>query len=127
MRKKDGSRYKNYLFNYKIWLSGIAGQGIMDDNKYRLLKLINEKGSLKAAASESGVSYRKAWGDLKETEETMGYRIVEKQRGGKDGGKTIITEKGLKLLEAYEILQQKFDDSIEGAFKEFQKTIDNSQ
>lgn len=127
MRKKDGSRYRNYLFNYKIWLSTVTGQGIIDDDKYNLLRLIKEKGSLKAATEEAGISYRKAWGDLKDAEENLGYQIIEKQRGGREGGKTFLTEKGLKLIEAYEVLQEKFDDSVEEAFNEFRKKLDQNK
>ncbi|MDZ7743880.1 MAG: hypothetical protein U5Q03_19645 [Bacteroidota bacterium] len=122
-KKKDGSRYKNYLFNYKVWLSTITGQGIIDDQKYELLKLIKERGSLKSAVESAGISYRKAWGDLKFAEENLGYQIITKQRGGKDGGNTILTEKGEKLIEAYEALQEKFDESVEEAFREFQRKL----
>lgn len=126
-KKKDGSRYKNYLFNYKVWLSSITGQGIIDDAKYELLKLIQKKGSLKAAVEEADISYRKAWGDLKTAEEHLGYPIITKQRGGKEGGTTILTPKGEKLIEAYEALQEKFDDSVEEAFQEFQRKIKDNQ
>lgn len=115
------------MFNYKIWLSTVTGQGILDETIYSLLKHIREKGSLKAAVEATGVSYRKAWGDLKASEKSLGYQIIEKQRGGKDGGTTVLTEKGSKLLEAYEVLQQKFDDSVEDAFREFQDNIDESK
>ncbi|MCF8234773.1 MAG: LysR family transcriptional regulator [Bacteroidales bacterium] len=126
-KKKDSSRYKNYLFNYKVWLSTITGQGIIDEDKYRILKLIKEKGSLKAAVKKVGVSYRKAWGDLKTAEEHLGYQIITKQRGGKEGGTTVLTSKGEKLIEAYEALQEKFDDSVEEAFAEFQRKIKENQ
>lgn len=124
MPKKDGSRYKNYMFNYKIWLTSITGNGIIDDTKYNLLLKIKETQSLKAAAEIVGVSYRKAWGDLKEAEESLGYQIIEKQRGGKEGGKTILTEKGIKLIEAYEVLHQKFDNSVNEALNEFKKKLE---
>jgi len=127
MRRKDDSRYKNYLFNYKIWLTSITGNGIIDDIKYQLLQKIKETGSLKAAAESVGVSYRKAWGDLKEAEESLGYQIVDKQRGGKDGGKTILTEKGIKLIEAYEVLHKKFDQSVEEAVNEFKSNLEQQQ
>ena len=112
------------MFNYKIWLTSITGNGIIDDTKYNLLLKIKETGSLKAASEIVGVSYRKAWGDLKEAEESLGYQIIEKQRGGKDGGKTVLTEKGIKLIEAYEVLNQKFDDSVSEALDEFKKKLE---
>jgi molybdate transport system regulatory protein len=124
---KDNSRYKSYLLNYKIWLSNITGQGIINEGTFKILKLIKEKGSLKAAVAESGISYRKAWGDLKDAEQHLGYHIIDKQRGGKDGGTTQLTTQGEKLIEAYQALQQKFDDSIEEAFLEFQNKIKGNE
>lgn len=113
----------SFFLNYKIWLSNISGDGVIDELKYRLLRLIDEKGSLKAATDEIAVSYRKAWGDLKKAEETLGYKLIEKQRGGIKGGRSIITQRGKKLLEAYDAFHQKFDDSIDEAFEEFNKRI----
>ena len=125
MKPFKKEKKNSFFLNYKIWLSTISGDGVIDELKYRLLKFIDEKGSLKAATQEIGVSYRKAWGDLKKAEEVLGYQLTEKQRGGKKGGRSIITERGKKLLEAYDAFHQKFDDSIEEAFEEFNKRIKN--
>jgi len=123
MKPFKKEKKNSFFLNYKIWLSNISGDGVIDELKYRLLRLIDEKGSLKAATDEIAVSYRKAWGDLKKAEETLGYKLIEKQRGGIKGGRSIITQRGKKLLEAYDAFHQKFDDSIDEAFEEFNKRI----
>ena len=88
-----------------------------------MLKYIIENGSLKAAADQKGISYRKAWGDIKKAEELLGYQLLERQRGGKSGGNSSITKKGQKLIEAYEAFQQKLDDSVEKAYAEFKDQL----
>ncbi len=123
MRIKGKNGYQKVFLNYKLWLSSVTGDGVIGDTEYRLLKHILESKSLKAAAEEIGVSYRKAWGDLKKAEEVLGYSLLERQRGGKSGGMSIVTEKARKLLEAYEALQQSFDENIETAFREFKNKI----
>ncbi|MBI9038074.1 MAG: LysR family transcriptional regulator [Bacteroidales bacterium] len=125
MKPFKKEKKNSFFLNYKIWLSNVSGDGVIDEMKYRLLTLIDEKGSLKAATKEIGISYRKAWGDLKRAEEVLGYQLTEKQRGGLKGGRSIITERGKKLLEAYDAFHQKFDDSIEEAFDEFNNRIKN--
>ena len=95
----------------------------MEEDRYRLLKAIHERGSLKSAAAEMGVSYRKAWGDLKKAEELLGYELVIRQRGGRDGGASSLTEKAIKLLEAYEALHMKLDDAVEKAYDDFKAKI----
>jgi molybdate transport system regulatory protein len=114
---------QNMLLRYKIWLSSVSGDGIINDTQWALLMTIDRTESLKTAAEENNISYRKAWGDLKKTEATLGYALTQKFRGGKSGGKTILTDKARKLLEAYKALQIQFDESIEKAFADFQKKI----
>lgn len=122
MRLKDSK--KNVFIRYKVWLSSITGEGIMGIGKWQLLKEIEKEGSLKAATVNLGISYRKAWGDIKKAEEKLGFALTEKQRGGKKGGKSIITPRGKKLIEAYEALNEKLDDTIEKASDEFLKKIE---
>lgn len=123
MKSKYSNNFHKIFVNYKIWLSSVTGDGAIGDTEYRLLKHIVGSESLKAASNELGISYRKAWGDLKKAENTLGYQLLEKQRGGKNGGTSIVTLKAKKLIEAYEALQQTFDEKIEKAFKEFKKKI----
>jgi molybdate transport system regulatory protein len=123
MSRIKPSKFEIFL-NYKLWLSSVTGEGILEEERYKLLKKIQEKGSLVAAAAEMKVSYRKAWGDLKKSEELLGYQLVNRQRGGKNGGTSRLTEKAVKLLEAYEALHIRLDDAVEKAYDEFkQKTL----
>src|SRR5262245_7641178 len=47
----------------------------------QLLRLIDERGSLRKAAAEFGMSYRNAWGYLQELEQAAGFRFVERTPG----------------------------------------------
>jgi len=126
MGRKGRSNRFNVLLNYKLWLSSMSGEGIISEEVYALLLGIRDKGSLKAAAEEAGVSYRKAWGDIRKAEGLLGYELTEKTRGGKDGGQSVITPKALKLLEAYAALHQKLDDAVEKAFEELKRKMEKS-
>ena len=96
--------HTNIELNYKLWLSSKEGEGIMGDGKWLLLKTIEKNGSLKLASEILGISYRKAWGDIKKAENLLGFKLIEKFRGGKDGGKSILTSDGSKIINAYEKL-----------------------
>jgi len=126
MGRVKPSKFEIFL-NYKLWLSSVTGEGIMEEDRYRLLQLIKEKGSLKAAADDMKISYRKAWGDLKKAEELLGYDLIIRQRGGKSGGQSQLTGKALKLLEAYEVLHTKMDDAVEKAYEEFRNKTKNTE
>jgi molybdate transport system regulatory protein len=122
MGRVKPSKFEIFL-NYKLWLSSVTGEGILEEDRYKLLREIHTKGSLSAAARELGISYRKAWGDLKKAEELLGYELVIRTRGGKNGGKSKLTEKAIKLLEAYEALHVKLDDAVEKAYEDFKEKI----
>lgn len=118
MGRLKPSKFEIFL-NYKLWLSSVTGEGIIEEDRYKLLQLIKERGSLKAAADEMKTSYRKAWGDLKKAETLLGYDLIVRKRGGKDGGQSYLTEKAIKLLEAYDALHTRMDDAVEQAYEEF--------
>ncbi len=102
---------------FKIWINTSSGESIFGDGKWRLLREIHKTGSLRAAAIILGMSYRKAWGDLKKAEENLGVKLVEKQRGGAKGGETKLTKVGAKWLEAYGAFRQEVEEQIRESFK----------
>ncbi|MFA6270891.1 MAG: hypothetical protein WC657_06835 [Candidatus Paceibacterota bacterium] len=113
---------KNDVFlRYKLWLSAVSGEGIVGESTHLLLRKIEEMGSLKAAAEFLGISYRKAWGDIKKSEELLGYELTLKRRGGIGGGQSDLTTKAKNLLEAYDALHKKMDTAIEDAYAEFKE------
>lgn len=73
-----------------------------------LLLLIQEKHSVRSACNHIALSYGKAWNMINKLEEELGYSVVQRQHGGKNGGKTLLTKEGIEFLEKY----QKFEDNV---------------
>lgn len=119
MAGKKGSKYFDIFLNYKLWLESKSGKSIVGDGKVQLLSLIREHGSLSEAAEKMGISYRKAWGDLKQAEKLIGFSLTEMQRGGKNGGKTALTSEGEILVDAFDKLHQEIDKAIHQVTKSF--------
>jgi molybdate transport system regulatory protein len=119
MAGSKGSKYYDIFLKYEVWLEDIDKNLIISQRSLELLKLIKETGSLKAAAEEFGISYRKAWGDLKEAEEKLGFVLLDKKRGGQFGGTSELTEDGLNLIKAFEELNEDFNESIKKVTKKF--------
>lgn len=118
-----GSKYYDIFLDYSINLEHKENGNIMNAYKFSLLKAIHETGSLKMAAAETGVSYRKAWGSIDEIEKSIGFKLVERQRGGAEGGKTMLTGDGLGLIRAHEELVKDFNMAINKITKEFFHTL----
>jgi len=65
METKFSHKLTDIHLHYKIWMSDEQEAGILGDGKWKMLKLIQEKGSMKAACDELGYTYRRTWGNLK--------------------------------------------------------------
>jgi molybdate transport system regulatory protein len=90
---------------FKLWFQ-IGEDYVFGEGAYELLEQIREKKSISAAAKAAHMSYRYAWAHIKEIEEHLGESIVSTQKGGRQGGRTEITEAGLSLLANYERLKE---------------------
>ena len=101
---------------FKLWLDSGRIEGAFGDGKWRLLKAIGSEGSLRAASGLLRISYRKAWGDLKKTQTALGVALVEKQRGGKMGGRTVLTAEGMEWIGAYGGFRNDIEKTIAEAF-----------
>jgi molybdate transport system regulatory protein len=67
------------------------GKVVLSTWRVNLLEAIAETGSISAAASKLGVSYRRAWEKINECEERLGVKLVETQTGGIGGGGSYLT------------------------------------
>ncbi len=119
MAGSQGDKYYNVFLRYRLWLSSKEGIGILGEGRLALLKEIDKTGSLRAAADNLNISYRKAWGNVKHAEEMLGFPLVEKHRGGKSGGNSQLSEEGKKLLTAYEELKDDFEEAIKEITRKF--------
>ena len=73
--------------------------------KVRLLELIEQEGSIRAAATAMNMSYRHAWLLLQAVEDTFGAPVIATSTGGARGGGARLTELGKKLVERYRSIE----------------------
>ena len=72
------------------------------EGPYRLLRGIEESGSLRAAAINMGMSYTKALKLISNAETELGFKFTTRVVGGKSGGGSCLTDEGKKWLDRYE-------------------------
>lgn len=119
MAGPKGSKYYNVFLKYYINLETLDEATILDREGFDLLNAVRETGSLSSAASRLRISYRKAWGIIKEVEEKLGFRLVDKHRGGAQGGHTELTREGNELMDAYNELTSQFNASMKEITRKF--------
>jgi molybdate transport system regulatory protein len=77
------------------------GKVALSSWRIRLLEAVGETGSISAAASRMGVSYRRAWDKIHECEERLGVKLVETQTGGSGGGGSQLTPAALDYIQRF--------------------------
>ena len=68
----------------------------------QLLKRVEEKHSLRAAAISMQMAYSKAWTIIKTAEKEFGFELLVTTTGGKHGGGASLSDKAKAILAAYE-------------------------
>ncbi|MHC4205693.1 MAG: winged helix-turn-helix domain-containing protein [Planctomycetota bacterium] len=101
----------------KLWLSSKDVEGVFGDGKWRLLQAIDSTGSLSAASESLQISYRKAWGDLNKAQDALNTALVEKQRGGSRGGRTVLTSEGKQWVKAYSMFRTDIEKAVGKAYE----------
>lgn len=126
MAGKKGSKYYNIFLDYNIFLMNKeSGRKIINNELFQLLQSIRTDNSITTVAEKQGISYRKAWGLIKEAENELKFCIVDRHRGGASGGTSKLSPEGEKLMDAYNQLQQEFCNSINKVTKKFFNSIND--
>lgn len=110
---------------YKIWLETQDHVSLLGEGKWQLLKAIKQTGSLQAAVKEVGYSYRQTWENLKRIEEKLGFKLIEKSRGGEKGGKTMLTPKGERIVAFFDKLYERIEPEMQNQFDQMMKEIND--
>jgi len=104
--------------DYKFWIETENGVSLLGEGKWKLLKAIRETGSLKAAVDQMGYTYRQTWEKLNNIEEKLGFKLIERSRGGAKGGETVLTRKGEKIVQFFDKLYGEVDNDIQRTFND---------
>ncbi len=90
----------------KIYIEKV--KTFFDSRAKLLLYLIGITESVRKACDLMALSYGKAWIIINELEEKLEYTIVERKQGGSRGGNTMLTQRGIAFINAY----QEFEESV---------------
>ena len=102
----------------KLWIER-DGKLALSGYRVRLLRLIDETGSLAEAAAAMHLSYRRAWGKIKEIEANLGIKLVDSEAGGAGGGGSKLTADGKRLVEIFERFQSATERDLTQEFERF--------
>ena len=86
----------------KITFLNDAGEKFFGEGPARLLHGIVQTGSLRAAAMSMDMAYTKALKLIRNGETALGFALIHRSTGGKDGGGSSLTTEGKEWLQRYE-------------------------
>ena len=97
------------------------GKVVLSTWRVRLLEAVEETGSISAAASKMGISYRRAWEKIHESEDRLGIKLVETQTGGEGGGGSYLTPTATDYIQRFHnftgglkgMVAQRFQESFQ--------------
>ena len=114
LRGEDMSNKRDLIEQHSAQLSrpvmdvAIHGSTLLYDPRLStLLHLVEYTRSVQDACSLMQLSYSTAWHMLNHVEEELGFPLVMRNRGGASGAGTILTEKGKRLMDAYDQFAQR--------------------
>ena len=103
----------------KITFLDDNGEKFFGEGPARLLHGVEENGSLRAAAMSMDMAYTKALKLIRNAENALGYPLIRRTTGGKDGGGSCLTEEGKEWLERYEAYRDACKESNSRLYLEF--------
>jgi len=106
----------------KFWIEN-KGEVVLGGGKAALLLTVDRLGSIQRAAEDFGMSYRHAWGAIRKIEHRVGFKMLDRKLGGKDGGAQL-TPKGKDFIEKVDSLLKDLQIIAEKRFKQkFQEPL----
>ena len=85
----------------------------------RLLRGVEKTGSLRASAMSMDMAYTKALKLMRNAEAALGFPLIHRTTGGKDGGGSRLTEKGKEWLHRYEAYRDACQEANSRLYLEF--------
>jgi len=95
---------------YKMWLD--SGGRAFGEGPYRLLKGVEETGSLWKAAAALEMAYSKARRIISCCERNLGFVLITRKAGGVSGGGSKVTPEAIELMGKYETIRAQIEDAL---------------
>lgn len=98
-----------------------------DSDTLMLLNEIKKCSSMNKACKNLGMAYSRGWTMIKYAEGQLGFSLMEKKTGGKNGGGSGLTEAGDKFLQDFRSMQKQIekyaDKCFDRVFADYKDTV----
>jgi molybdate transport system regulatory protein len=91
---------------------------VLSEWRVALLDAVEETGSLAGAAAKLRVPYRTAWARLREVEAGLGFKVLETQTGGAEGGGSTLTPAAREVLARFHRVADGVGAMVDARFRD---------
>ncbi len=91
---------KNLSILVRLWINNKT-KPFLGKGRILLLENIRKHGSIRSAAKQMNMSYRKAWQMIEDMNNLSKTPLVTKRVGGKSGGGAILTKSGENTIKVF--------------------------
>ena len=122
---------KRFLFGVrpdvrsKVWFE-MDGKHIFGKGLAKLLDSVANHKTLRDAAENAGISYRKAMKLISSAENALGCKLIKRLSGGPGGGTSELSGAGKNLLSAYKQMNNDVTDYADRRFVKFLRTLNDT-
>lgn len=110
--RKRPARNKEFDVKGSIWIE-YRGRRFFGPGPAALLELIQDTGSIRQAARQMKMSYKKAWEIINMLNAGNRRPFVITQTGGASGGGSLITDEAKAMIRWYRQLRKRLDSFLE--------------
>ncbi len=107
---------KQLTVRSKVWLE-LEGHPVIGEGRVAMLQAIDRHGSIVRAAHETGISYRRMRGAVRDMETALGRPLVFTFRGGGQGGGAMLTPEAQELMACFEKFVHAFQKDADALFR----------
>lgn len=108
---------KKKSIRVKVWIEDEKGETFFGAGQLKMLKAIDQYGSISAAAKQMKMGYRSMWGKLKKIEDRLGRRLLIREKGGTAGGSSKLTPEAHELVEKFSHLNTHIQEEAGAALQ----------
>ena len=108
----------------ELWLS-LDGQNLAGARRVALLAEIARVGSITQAAKSAGFSYKGAWNAIDAMSNQAGEPLLERNAGGKGGGSTRLTTRGVQLVRNFGLIEREHARFVERLNRQSHGLVDD--
>lgn len=101
---------------FNLWVEA-DGEVVLSAWRVQLLEAIEASGSIRAAAEQLEIPYRRAWEKVHEMEDRSGLHLLETEVGGEGGGGARLTQEAKDFIARFHRFEEGLDDEILRRYK----------